>query len=76
MQQFLFISWLGKTGTKLFTGSEDGLIKWWDIRNVKTPEREFLVVGDDSIKDPGLAESVTSLAFEPSMPSRVIFVSI
>ena len=54
------VSWLGKTGYKLFTGGEDGVIKWWDIRNISRPEREFLV-----------GESVTSLAFESTMPSRV-----
>ena len=46
-------------------------MKWWDIRNFSKPEREFLVVGDEKIKDPSQAESVTCLAFEPSMPSRV-----
>ena len=30
-QKFIY-SWLGKTGTELFTGSEDGFVKWWDIR--------------------------------------------
>ena len=25
--------WIGKTGHEFFTGSSDGYIKWWDIRN-------------------------------------------
>ena len=29
---FLLLSWIGKTGTELFTGSEDSYVKWWDIR--------------------------------------------
>ena len=32
-------NWLGKTGVDLFTGSEDGFIKWWDIRNISKPVR-------------------------------------
>ena len=32
-------NWLGKTGAELFTGSEDGFVKWWDIRNISKPVR-------------------------------------
>ena len=24
--------WIGKAGTEFFTGSQDGYMKWWDIR--------------------------------------------
>ena len=25
--------WIGKAGTEFFTGSQDGYMKWWDIRS-------------------------------------------
>ena len=66
----LLISWIGKTGTELFTGSEDSYIKWWDIRKIKSPVREYLVTVDPEETDPEKAESVTCLAFEPTIPSK------
>ena len=27
------LQWVGKTGHELFTGSQDGTVKWWDIRS-------------------------------------------
>ena len=26
------MKWVGKTGHEFFTGSQDGYVKWWDIR--------------------------------------------
>ena len=62
--------WIGKTGTEFFTGSEDGYMKWWDIRNIKKATREFLVVVDEDETDPEKAEGVNSLSFESTIPSK------
>ena len=63
-------SWIGKTGTEFFTGSEDGYMKWWDIRNFAKPVKEFLVMTDEDAVDPEKAESVSCLSFEPTIPSK------
>ena len=62
--------WIGKNGTEFFTGSEDGYMKWWDIRNFKTSTRDFLVVVDEEETDPEKAECVSCLSFEPTIPSK------
>ena len=62
--------WIGKTGTEFFTGSEDGYMKWWDIRNIKKATREFLVVVDEDETDPEKAEGINSLSFESTIPSK------
>ena len=36
-----FYRWIGKTGTELFTGSSDGHVKWWDIRNFSEPTKQL-----------------------------------
>ena len=32
MVQVYTMKWVGKTGHEFFTGSQDGYVKWWDIR--------------------------------------------
>ena len=72
----------------MFTASEDGYVKWWDIRlklkkkttlfhldfdrNINEPIRKFLLNVDESDTDPEKSEAATCLAYEPTMPSRVI----
>ena len=64
------IRWIGKTGTELFTGSEDGYMKWWDIRNISKPTKEFLVTLEDGETNPEKSEGVNCLSFEPTIPSK------
>ena len=73
----------------MFTASEDGYVKWWDIRlklkkntlfhldfdrNINEPIRKFLLNVDESDTDPEKSEAATCLAYEPTMPSRVISI--
>ena len=62
--------WVGKTGTEFFTGSQDGYMKWWDIRNFSMPTREFLVAREDDETNPENGEGVNCLSFEPTIPSK------
>ena len=44
MVQVYTMKWVGKTGHEFFTGSQDGYVKWWDIRSTSVshnfyPER-------------------------------------
>ena len=52
------IRWIGKKGTELFTGSQDGYTKWWDIRNISKPTKEFLVAREEDETNPENGEGV------------------
>ena len=56
--------WVGKTGTEFFTGSQDGYMKWWDIRNFSMPTREFLVAREDDETNPENGEGVNCLSMQ------------
>ena len=43
-------------------------MKWWDIRNFKSPSRDFLV-SVDNIKD---GEGVNCLSYDPTIPSKFL----
>ena len=43
-----FLRWIGKIGTEFFTGSADGFVKWWDMRNMKDPVNTFLLLPNET----------------------------
>ncbi|XP_055378977.1 dynein intermediate chain 3, ciliary-like [Condylostylus longicornis] len=60
-----------KTNTEFYTGSLDGLIRYWDGRNLRHPTFEVYL---DPIKaekqDPGRSHGCTCLEFEYTIPVR------
>ena len=55
-----------KTGTEMMTSSEDGAVKWWDIRNMEAP----VTMIDISGLDPDQQVSSCMMEYEPNIPSR------
>ena len=64
------IKWVGKSGAEFLTGSQDGLVKWWDVRKFVSPTREYVVSCDEGEEDVGRADSLSCLSFEPTIPSK------
>lgn len=60
------LRWVGKSGHEFLTGSQDGLVKWWDIRNFGKSFREFLVVSEGGV----LGDGVSSMTYEQTIPSN------
>ena len=66
------IKWVGKTGSEFLTGSQDGLVKWWDIRKFERPTRQFIVSCDEGEDDVSKADAISCLSFEQTIPSKFL----
>ena len=64
-----FVKWIGKVGTEFFTGSSDGLVKWWDIRNFKDPVKQYMLQTSSSAMSE-FPPGINCLSFEPTIPSK------
>ena len=60
-----------KTGTEMMTTSEDGAVKWWDIRNMEAPVSMIDITG----LDPGQHVSPCMMEYEPTIPSRLLLIN-
>ena len=63
---FIFLNGLGGKGTEFFTGSSDGFVKWWDIRNFKEPVKQYMLQTSTS-KNTEFPPGINCLSFEPTM---------
>ncbi|XP_072947540.1 dynein axonemal intermediate chain 2 [Epargyreus clarus] len=67
----LFIN--SKTGAEFFSSSPDGVVKWWDIRNMSEPTDSMII---DLVKLPSDTQSIdnalgiSALEYEPTIPTR------
>ncbi|CAG9561133.1 unnamed protein product [Danaus chrysippus] len=67
----LFIN--SKTGAEFFSASPDGVVKWWDTRNMSEPT-DFMII--DPVKSNNDTQSVenalgiSALEYEPTIPTR------
>ena len=66
-----FLRWMGKTGTEFFTGSADGFVKWWDIRNIKDPVNEVLLLPSGKT-NPEFSLGINCLSYEPTISSKFL----
>ncbi|XP_065164479.1 dynein intermediate chain 3, ciliary isoform X2 [Atheta coriaria] len=59
-----------KTGTEFFTGSTDGMVKWWDTRKLNASLESLIVdmTKDEQILSRAMGCSV--LEYEPTIPTR------
>ena len=64
------IKWVGKSGVEFLTGSQDGLVKWWDLRKFVTPTRQFVVSCQEGQTEVERADSLSCLSFEQTIPSK------
>ena len=64
------IKWVGKSGVEFLTGSQDGLVKWWDVRNFVRPTRQFVVTCQEGDQQVERADSLSCLSFEQTIPSK------
>ena len=53
------------------TTSEDGAVKWWDIRNMEAPVSMIDITG----LDPGQHVSPCMMEYEPTIPSRLLLIN-
>ena len=60
-----------KTGTELMTSTEDGLVKWWDIRRMSAPSCQ-IDLGNCNTRE---NFSCTKIEYEPTIPSRYMLGS-
>ncbi|GBP15411.1 Dynein intermediate chain 3, ciliary [Eumeta japonica] len=71
VRNVLFIN--SKTGAEFFSSSPDGVIKWWDARNLNEPTDTMII---DIVKTPtdtqniANAYGVSALEYEPTIPTR------
>ncbi|XP_023946165.2 dynein intermediate chain 3, ciliary [Bicyclus anynana] len=67
----LFIN--SKSGAEFFSSSPDGVVKWWDIRNISEPTDSMII---DPVKTNNDTQSVenalgiSALEYEPTIPTR------
>ena len=61
------VKWVGKSGMEFLSGSQDGIIKWWDIRKFGKSYKE-LKIGVENADDIG--EGITCMTYEPTIPSN------
>ena len=54
----------------MMTSSEDGEVKWWDIRNFGKSFREFLVVPEGAEEAVSMGDGVSCLTYEQTIPSN------
>ena len=64
-----FVKWMGKLGTEFFTGSADGFVKWWDIRDMTQPVNQFLLLPTEET-NPEFSLGINCLSFEPTISSK------
>ena len=55
----------------MMTSSEDGAVKWWDIRNMEAPVSRIDISG----LDPDQQTSPCMMEYEPTIPSRFMIGS-
>ncbi|XP_068618703.1 dynein intermediate chain 3, ciliary [Battus philenor] len=71
VRNVLFIN--SKTGAEFFSSSPDGMVKWWDTRNMSEPTDTMII---DLVKLPNEAQSmekalgISALEYEPTIPTR------
>ena len=66
------ITWTAsKTGTELMSSTEDGLVKWWDVRRMSAPTGQIDLRNCHSEQ----TFSVTKIEYEPTIPSRYMLGS-
>ena len=66
-----FLRWMGKMGNEFFTGSADGFVKWWDIRNIKDPVNEVLLLPSGKT-NPEFSLGINCLSYEPTISSKFL----
>ncbi|XP_059608059.1 dynein intermediate chain 3, ciliary-like [Phlebotomus argentipes] len=67
------VLWLSsKNNTEFFSGSSDGQVLTWDVRHLREPIEEPLIMDPERPDQPSLerAEGVTFLEFEATIPTR------
>ena len=64
------LRWVGKAGHEFLTGSQDGLVKGWDIRNFGKSFREFLVIPEGPDEAGIMGDGVSCLTYEQTIPSN------
>ncbi|XP_045536174.1 dynein axonemal intermediate chain 2 [Papilio machaon] len=71
VRNVLFIN--SKTGAEFFSSSPDGVVKWWDTRNMNEPTDSMII---DIVKLPNDTQSIekalgiSALEYEPTIPTR------
>ncbi|XP_063363449.1 dynein intermediate chain 3, ciliary [Cydia amplana] len=71
VRNVLFIN--SKTGAEFFSSGPDGVVKWWDTRNMSEPTDSMII---DLVKLPTDTQSfenslgVSALEYEPTIPTR------
>ncbi|KAL0822625.1 hypothetical protein ABMA28_004658 [Loxostege sticticalis] len=71
VRNVLFIN--SKTGAEFFSSSPDGVVKWWDTRNMSEPTDSMII---DIVKNPtdipsvDRAIGISALEYEPTIPTR------
>ncbi|XP_075991761.1 dynein intermediate chain 3, ciliary-like [Anticarsia gemmatalis] len=71
VRSVLFIS--SKAGTEFFSGGADGVLKWWDTRNMDRPTDVLILDLVKSVNERqsiSNANSVSTLEYEPTIPTR------
>ncbi|XP_045451062.1 dynein axonemal intermediate chain 2 [Melitaea cinxia] len=71
VQNVLFIN--SKTGAEFFSASPDGVVKWWDIRNMNEPTDSMIIDivktnNDTQCVDNALG--ISALEYEQTIPTR------
>ncbi|XP_050352076.1 dynein axonemal intermediate chain 2 [Nymphalis io] len=67
----LFIN--SKTGAEFFSASPDGVVKWWDIRNMNEPTDSMIIDVVKTNNDNQCVENalgISALEYEPTIPTR------
>ncbi|RVE54189.1 hypothetical protein evm_001016 [Chilo suppressalis] len=71
VRNVLFIN--TKIGAEFFSSSPDGVVKWWDTRNMNEPTDSMII---DIVKNPtdtpsiDRAIGISALEYEPTIPTR------
>ncbi|XP_026316766.1 dynein intermediate chain 3, ciliary [Hyposmocoma kahamanoa] len=71
VRNVLFIN--SKTGAEFFSSSPDGVVKWWDTRNMNEPTDSMIIDLVKAPTDPQSIENalgISALEYEPTIPTR------
>ncbi|XP_047042151.1 dynein intermediate chain 3, ciliary-like [Helicoverpa zea] len=71
VRNVLFIN--AKTGMEFFSGSPDGVVKWWDMRKIDEPTDEMIidvVKTQNDVQSMAKSNGISVMEFEQTIPTR------
>ncbi|XP_037973783.2 dynein intermediate chain 3, ciliary [Plutella xylostella] len=71
VRNVLFIN--SKTGAEFFSASPDGVVKWWDTRNMNEPTDTMIIDMVKNVTDTQSIDNaigISALEYEPTIPTR------